>query len=131
MVHLNDPAAREFYAASPGEFLGFVRDARLHLTDSSHGVILSVIFGTPFMSFARRYLAESMASRLDTLLATLGLEHRKFRPGLGDRLLEPDFARVRPIIERKAPEACAYLARALGLPTALAGRAGVALTAEG
>ena len=36
-----------------------------------------------------------MGSRLDTLLATLGLEHRRFREGLSDaeldRLLEPDF----------------------------------------
>ena len=118
VVHLGDPATRTFYAASPGEFLGFVRDARLHLTDSFHGVIFSVIFGTPFLSFERTCLEASMSSRLDTLLATLRLRHRQVRNGLSDaaldRLLEPDFGHVGPIVEQKTQEALTYLARALG-----------------
>ena len=117
MVHLNDRAVAKFYAADPAEFLGVIKDARLLVTNSFHGVIFSVIFGTPFVSFRRDYRF-NMDSRLDTLLATLGLEHRRFREGLSDaeldRLLEPDFVHVQPILDRKTAEARVYLARALG-----------------
>jgi hypothetical protein len=116
VVHLNDFSAGAFYAADPAEFLDLVRNARLHFTDSFHGAIFSVIFGTPFVSFDRDF-ALNMGSRLDTLLATLKLEHHKFAEGMGvdrvQRLLAGDMAHVGPILERKRAEARAYLASAL------------------
>ena len=115
VVHLNDFSVGTFYAADPAEFLGLVRNARLHFTDSFHGAIFSVIFGTPFVSFDRAWL--NMGSRLDTLLATLKLEHHKFGEGMGvnqvERLLARGMAHVGPILERKRAEARAYLASAL------------------
>jgi len=115
VVHLNDFSVGTFYAADPAEFLGLVRNARLHFTDSFHGAIFSVIFGTPFVSFDRTSL--NMGSRLDTLLATLKLEHHKFGEGMGvnqvERLLARGMAHVGPILERKRAEARAYLASAL------------------
>ena len=116
VVHLNDFSVGTFYAADPAEFLGLVRNARLHFTDSFHGAIFSVIFGTPFVSFDRAWL--KMGSRLDTLLATLKLEHHKFGERMGVNQLERLLARgthVGPILERKRAEARAYLASALGL----------------
>jgi hypothetical protein len=115
VVHLNDFSVGTFYAADPAEFLGMVRNARLHFTDSFHGAIFSVIFGTPFVSFDRASL--NIGSRLDTLLATLKLEHHKFGEGMGvnqvERLLARGMAHVGPILERKRAEARAYLAFAL------------------
>jgi len=115
VVHLNDFSVGTFYAADPAEFLGLVRNARLHFTDSFHGAIFSVIFGTPFVNFDRTWL--NMGSRLDTLLATLELEHHKFGEGMGvnqiERLLARGMAHVGPILERKRAEARAYLASAL------------------
>ena len=115
VVHLNDFSVGTFYAADPAEFLGLVRNARLHFTDSFHGAIFSVIFGTPFVSFDRTWL--NMGSRLDTLLATLKLEHHKFGERMGvnqvERLLARGMAHVGPILERKRAEARAYLASAL------------------
>ena len=110
------PRRASFSTSSAGR--GFISP------NSFHGAIFSVIFGTPFVSFERAYRAASMASRLDTLLATLRLEHRKFREGLTDaeldRLLEADFGHVHPIVARKTAEARAYLAGALGVPAGLA-----------
>ena len=117
VVQLNDLSIGTFYAADPAEFLDLVRNARLHFTDSFHGAIFSVIFGTPFVSFDRAWL--NMGSRLDTLLATLKLEHHKFGERMGvnqvERLLARGMAHVGPILERKRAEARAYLASALGL----------------
>ena len=124
VVHLNDRESRAFYAAAPDEFLALIRDARLHLTDSFHGVIFSVIFGRPFGAFDRAYRQGNLASRLDTLLATLRLEHRKLGDAGDaeiDRLLEPDYGHVAPIVAARAADARAYLAAALGLPARPAG----------
>ena len=99
MVHLNDTAAPDTFTADPAEFLGFLREARFVCTDSFHGVIFAALFGTPFVSFERISETPSMGSRLDTLLATLRLEHRRFRDAPGDaeldKLLEPDFDQFR------------------------------------
>jgi hypothetical protein len=48
----------------------------------------------------------------------LQLEHRKVRDGLSEaefeRLLEPDFAHVRPILDARTAQAHAYLGHAFG-----------------
>jgi hypothetical protein len=68
------------------------------------------------VSFDRAFRI-NMGSRLDTLLATLKLEHHKFGEGMGvdqiERLLASDMADVGPILERKRAEARAYLFSAL------------------
>ena len=111
-----------------------VRDARLHFTNSFHGVIFSMIFGTPFVSFDRAS-APSMGSRLDTLLATLRLEHHKFRDAPGDaeldKLLEPDFDHVSKILAIKTAQAREYLVRASGQGDQAAETKELALPSQG
>ncbi len=81
-------------------------------------MIFATLFGTPFVSFERISKTPSMSSRLDTLLATLRLEHRRFRDEPGDaeldKLLEPDFDHVPKILEFKTAQAHEYLMRASG-----------------
>lgn len=119
VVHLNDRSEEAFYAADPAEFLGLIAGARLNLTDSFHGSIFSVILGTPFLAFDRSSSHADMGSRLETLLTTLELRHRKLRALPPDaeltRLLEPDYGHVGGIVARKAGESRAYLAGALGV----------------
>jgi hypothetical protein len=118
VVHLNDTAAPDIFTADPAEFLGVLQEARFVCTDSFHGAIFSTLFGTPFVSFERVSKTPSMSLRLDTLLAILRLEHRRFRDEPGDaeldKLLEPDFDHVAKILDRKAAQARAYLMRASG-----------------
>lgn len=116
-IHLNDPAFPEIYAADPAAFLGFIRDAAVFFTDSFHGAIFSVLMDTPFLTFPRIDSNASMSSRMDTLLATLQLQHRKFSPGLSeaerDAFLVTDYAHTAPIILQKRAQALDYLAAAL------------------
>lgn len=119
VVHLNDRREEAFYAADPAEFLGLIAGARLVLTDSFHGSIFSVILGTPFLAFDRASAHADMGSRLETLLGTLELKHRKIRALPADAeltpLLEADYGHVGGIVARKAAESRAYLAGALGV----------------
>lgn len=117
VVHLNDPEMRALYNADAAEFIGLIADAALFFTDSFHGVIFSVAFDTPFVSFPRVDERASMSSRLDTLLGTLGLGHRRYRDDLDaeavGRMLEPDYADAHAVIAAKRLEALAFLDRAL------------------
>ncbi len=127
VVHLNDPAAPDLYTADPAEFVGFIRDAAVFLTDSFHGAIFSVLMDTPFVALPRMDGNASMSSRMDTLLATLQLAHRNFRPDMDaaarDALLTTDYAHTGPIIAQKRAEALDYLARALDVAPVVAQRA--------
>lgn len=119
VVHLNDPASPDVYAADPAAFLGFIRDAAIFFTDSFHGAIFSVLMDTPFLTFPRVDASANMGSRMDTLLRTLQLEHRKFSPALTeaerDAFLVTDYAHTPPIIVQKRAEAMDYLTGALAL----------------
>lgn len=73
---------RKFYAASPTEFIDFIRNAEAVFTNSFHGVVFSIIFGRNFLVFDRQDTGDrSMNSRLDTLLGRfqLNANQRDFR----------------------------------------------------
>ena len=62
----------------PAEFLSWIRSSAIVLTDSFHGIALSVVYGTEFIAF-RRFSAKSPVnqnSRVDNILSKLGLVHR-------------------------------------------------------
>lgn len=60
------------------EFLSLIKYATMVITDSYHGAVFAAIFGKPLWILTRfkRYDANSMNSRLDTLVHELGIENR-------------------------------------------------------
>lgn len=59
----------ELKEVGPKEFLNLIKYATNVCTDSFHGCVFSIIFGTPFNVFSRNVSAsENMNSRLETLL---------------------------------------------------------------
>jgi hypothetical protein len=69
------------YAAGPGEFLTYLRDARLVLTNSFHGTVFSILFGKKF------YSVYETNGRIENLLHFLGLEERHLT---GEAQMNPD-----------------------------------------
>lgn len=65
-------AARRVRAASPGEFLYYIRHANCVITNSFHGTAFSLIYRKPFWSVEKR----ATASRARELLAATGLQDR-------------------------------------------------------
>lgn len=79
IVNLGNIKNRKYYDAGPSEFIDFIKDASLLITDSFHGIVFSMIFETPFVIFDREdYTGEaSMNSRINTFFKHFDLNDRK------------------------------------------------------
>jgi len=84
--------------AGPAEFLGYVHKAEYVVTNSFHGVALSIIFRKRFLAFAH----SNLSARLMNILQIHGLEDRICREGeIGDIDASVDWEQV----EQKTAEA--------------------------
>ena len=68
---------RMFYEAGVEEFLSLVRDAEFIVTNSFHGMIMSVQYRRPFVVFSR----EQCDIKIDEVLDLMGLSGRKLVSG--------------------------------------------------
>ena len=66
----------EYLYATPKEWLKTIAESRLVVTPSFHGIVLSIILGTPFVYVPLCGQYASGNSRITDLLADLGLEGR-------------------------------------------------------
>lgn len=78
VIHLMDSTDAEVHSAGPAEFIDLLDNARCVFTDSFHGSAFSVLLNTPVTVFEREDQLDSMASRLDTFLGKLNLNHRRY-----------------------------------------------------
>lgn len=74
IIDIFDPNKPEQFSIRPDEFLWLVHHAVLMVTDSFHGTVFSILYGTPFCSSPRMDHCASMQSRLDSLFELLGIE---------------------------------------------------------
>lgn len=108
----------EPYDVGPAEFLNYIRHAEYVCTDSFHASVFSILYHKKFYVFRRfqESYALSTNSRLDTLLATLGLENRLFtgvenvQSALNDKI---DYAPVDLILAKMRVHGYNFLAEAL------------------
>lgn len=86
--------SRNIVTAGPCEWLGWIAQAQYVVTDSFHGVALSVLFEKEFFVRIAATVAER-SSRIDDLLSMLEIRDRYIRPENGDSVPEPiDYASV-------------------------------------
>ncbi len=67
-------ADRDFFKSGPSDFLSLIKNATLVISNSFHATAFAIIFGTRFYALPR--LKEKVNSRMESLLATCGLEDR-------------------------------------------------------
>lgn len=77
VVDIMDINSDYFIHTRPDEFLYWIHNAKLVVTDSFHASVFSILFGRPFV-VTERIDNKSMGNRLDTLLAKFGLEDRRY-----------------------------------------------------
>lgn len=111
IINLGDPLDVITYSTGPSEFLTYIKESQIFLTDSFHGSVFSIIFDKPFMVF-ERVGSKSMFSRLETLLNLFDLEDRIYnehfemkklmdKPGKGkDKVLEMEKMKSLKFIDR-------------------------------
>lgn len=101
------PQDEQIFDAGPAEFLGYIRNAEIVLTDSFHGMVFSVLYNKPFWVFKRNRDDDraSMNSRITDFLSELGLEDRLLQNGefpTEERLRERiDYAPVNRLVQEK------------------------------
>jgi hypothetical protein len=97
-------------AATPFEFLGWLRNATFVVTDTFHGTIFSVLYRKVFGTFADN------KPKVTALLDRLGLQHRNLSSAhtLADVIEKPiDYSKVDEIISRERTISLNYLSGAL------------------
>lgn len=107
----------EHYLASPEEFLWLVAHAECMLTDSFHGCVFSILYGTPFFVYNRVGVEPGnvMSGRLDTLLSAFELSDRMQSLASPSGLPQPLQAeQIAAVLQGKRIDSIAFLRRALG-----------------
>lgn len=69
------------FDAGPSEFLTYIRDAKMVITNSFHGTVFSILFQKKFYSVYKEN------GRIDNLLGFLGLQERHIT---GENLIQPE-----------------------------------------
>lgn len=119
VINLEDIKDYDTYQTGPAEYIEYINSASILCTDSFHGAIFSIIMETPFIVFERKGIAESMSSRIETLLRKFKLESRKVNNiTLDTQVLDVDFSHIPPILEEERNKALDYLKNALDIKDA-------------
>lgn len=77
VIDIMDIDSDYYIHTRPDEFLYWVHNARLVVTNSFHACVFSILFNRPFIVMQRADRI-SMESRIDTLLSKFGLEDRRY-----------------------------------------------------
>lgn len=102
----------------PKEFVNYIKDASLVLTNSFHAAVFSIQFHTPFY-IIKRESKVSMSSRLDSLLDDYGLQDRQISETFDESTVSGydniDWDRVDVILNKNRDFSMQWLKNALGM----------------
>ena len=101
------PPSHRAYAADPTRYvrpsvehwLASFASADFVVTDSFHGCVFSILFNRPFVVFTN---VARGATRIDSLLEVVGLEHHRVEAGavrIDDRVFTPDWDTVNRVLD--------------------------------
>jgi hypothetical protein len=114
IVNLWDIKQKRYFLTNPSEFLFYIANCEMMLTDSFHGVIFSIIMGVSFSVFWRKDKAKNMSTRLETLLGTLKLEnHFNTSKTIDESLFMQDYSEAYEIIQLEKKRSNEYLMKVL------------------
>ncbi|MGH2079308.1 polysaccharide pyruvyl transferase family protein [Aerococcus urinaeequi] len=114
VINLGSKVDAETYATDPSEFIDYINNASIFLTDSFHGVVFSIILQTPFIVYERIAVGSSMYSRIETLLNKFDLNNRQEKSFEGD-LFNVDFSNTNEILDLEQKKSILYLKESLEL----------------
>ena len=111
VVNLATLKDKKYYATGPSEFIDYINDASLFMTDSFHGCVFSVLLETPFIVCERlgHTKEQNMSSRIETFLEKFQLQSRKFDRVTDEILFEKNYIEANEILEIERKKSCHYL----------------------
>lgn len=116
-VHLIT-GSKLYYSLSPEKWLTYIKNAGLIITDSFHGVMLSIIFKRPFYAYTPN---KSNMLRIVDALELFGLSERRLSriDCINDINFNLDYTDTEQILERERRKSMDYLTNALALSTVI------------
>ncbi len=114
IIRLGDISDKDTFMTGPREFVDYINNADILLTDSFHGVVFSILLETPFIVYERKTNIPTMYSRIETLLDKFDLRHREAKNISGD-VFAADYAHVYDLLEAERNRSFKYLREALGI----------------
>ena len=112
IVNLNSFKSPEFYAINPSEWVDYINDASLFLTDSFHGVVFSLILQTPFAVYSR-VGGEGMETRITNILEKFKMGDRFEMSADESLLFNIDFSDTENSINTEKLKAFGFLRKSL------------------
>lgn len=113
IVDLGQVRNWKYYNMGPSEFLYFIKNCELVLTDSFHGSVFSILYKKPFYIFNREEKVESMNSRIETLLNKFKLTGREVKDYSQKLEFNCDFSRVDQILDDERKKSMEFLKKAI------------------
>ncbi|WP_286312476.1 polysaccharide pyruvyl transferase family protein [Romboutsia ilealis] len=115
IVNLGDIKDVEHYITGPSEFIDYINDASVFITDSFHGCVFSMLLDTPFVVCTRvgQDSKTSMESRIDTFLDKFELHDRRYSNINNINIFSCDYTKSNELLNIEREKAWDYLSRAL------------------
>ena len=89
ILDFNDENCREMADCGPSEFLYLIHHADYLFTDSFHGTVFAILYGTNFVSFKRVQKGfGDMFGRIEELLISTGMEQHSFAEISNETIVE-------------------------------------------
>ncbi len=112
IINLNNFIDSKFYAITPSEWVDYINDASLFLTDSFHGVVFSIVLQTPFSVYSR-VGGESMQTRISNILEKFQMVDRFEMSNTDSSFFKMNFSNSGEIINTEKAKAIAFLEKAI------------------
>ena len=114
IINLNNLKDSNYYAITPSEWVDYINDASLFLTDSFHGVVFSIVLKTPFAVYSR-VGGETMQTRITNILEKFQMENRFEITETDASFFKMDFSNSDEIINAEKAKAVAFLQKTINL----------------
>lgn len=117
IITLNSIKDEQSYKTGPSEFIYYINNAEIILTDSFHVCAFAILFKKRFFVLKRNQEIESMSSRIETLLSKFNLTDRTIE----DKDIENnfsencDYSNLDKTLENERQKSIKFLKRALNI----------------
>lgn len=113
VVNLGQIKDKKYYYEGPSEFLYFIKNSEMVLTDSFHGSVFSILYKKTFYVLNREDNIKSMNSRIETLLNKFKLQGIEIKNYNQELNFKCDFSHVDDILKIEREKSMNFLKKAI------------------
>ena len=111
VVNLAQIKDSKYYLADPSEFIDYINDAEIFVTDSFHGCVFSLLMDTALVVCDRvgETSVTSMSSRIETFVNKFYIQDRQFNNVSDEALFKTNYKKAYEVLEVERKKSFDYL----------------------